>query len=168
MGESGKPILIITLAPKGKCNNCDQYKSEVEKPLIKKLKGDGRVDIIQLTVVGNTPGKRIEGEYVHPRLNSWITWWPSFILVTHSSWNNERAPLQGAVYGGRLSKEEKWIENPGSYDYTSIEKISTWIDEVLRTPVFALPLSSKPKYGEYEFQFDNRSRDTARSTDPFR
>lgn len=129
-----KPLLIITRAPPGSCPDCERYSAQIAPHYQRFLRRDGRLDVLQLMKVDKDTIYAVEDRSlpIHPELYNWVSWWPSFIIVTGSSWKDHNAKLDGYIYGGVINPATgKPMEVAGEYNLDNEESLIQWTAKTL-------------------------------------
>ena len=99
-----RPVFCIITA--SGCPACVNFKKSQYNDLMKLLNSKpllGRIRVVEIenpNTASDLPSKSIDGKYVIPRdLKRFIGWFPSFLLINGTSWNNG-VNLGGSVFNG--------------------------------------------------------------------
>jgi len=123
-----KPVLIIITS--STCGHCTRYKQNNEKNVMEMLRRENLVTVYQMHDGVIQPPVR-----VHPHLNKYIEFVPSFVLLTKESWEGN-GPLIGSIMNQEIGSETdsgfvKTKQAKTEYFNTS-EGIKDWITRELR------------------------------------
>ena len=139
-------VLVVVTAED--CGGCRKHKPTLEasKPEFSRFMGQGNfIHVAMPTLDPKKPEFRtssqapaiIDGEHIpninKPGLNRFVTWYPTYVLVSKRSWK-DGANLEAEVFGGRMDPKEGmvWAERRESLTQ---ENILNWVKEQLSSNI---------------------------------
>lgn len=120
------PVLVIVTAEG--CPACASFFSQIWPELRSKIQS---LDVQVLLVSSSQLGQ------FRSDLSSFVGWFPTLLMFSHSAWNNTEEQLVGSIYGGYIDEVER---RPKLGDFQlSVDSMYSWISSKVGE------LASKPK-----------------------